>query len=535
MDAIAWLAAFDRHTTGEGMVAALNRLIAEMTAARPDAVVWCDVADGLFARGAFDGELALLDQALRTVGEHAALRYRRGNALRVLGRIDEAEAAFREALARAPALRDAAYSLAYMLRERGRTNAAAHVIVDLWRTDPARREIAIGALEFLRECGAFEAAVPIATDVAQRWPDDAASNALAGETLLAVGDFTAATPALRRAAAARPASWLRIVQCRRYTDERDADIGALRGLTQSRDDNTRICTRFALGKIFDDLGRFADAASVLVVANATAAARQPWNSAAWTQEVESVRRARALPPVRVATDFTPVFIVGLPRSGTTLLALRLAQHAQVRDRGELHWIGALHSHLRERGQLQDPAALASVGTIIAAQMRRDDAPAQFVIDKNPLNFRHLAFIEALFPDARILHCRRGLRDCSLSIWQQYFAHPDLAFSYRFESIAAFANGYRQIIGDARARSRLRWLDVDYEQLVGDEHAALQRISEFLDLSGESTIAATTAITTASVWQARQPVYTRSIGRWRRYAPFVAQIESLFPADVQSGA
>ena len=498
-------------------------------------LVWCGVADGLFARGAFDGELALLDQASHTLGSNAALHYRRGNALRVLGRTDEAEAAFRAALAQETTLREAAYSLAYMLRERGRTNAAAQVIVALWRTDPAQRDIAIGALEFLRECGAFDAAVPIATDVAQRWPDDDASNALAGETLLAVGDFDAATVALRRAAATRPASWLRIVQCRRYTDADDADIATLRGLTQSHDDTTRICTGFALGKIFDDLGRFADAATALISANAAAAARQPWNAAAWTQEVESVRRARALPPVRVDVDFTPVFIVGLPRSGTTLLASRLARHAQVRDRGELHWIGALHAHLRERGQLQDPAALASVGAIIAAQMRRDDAPAQFIIDKNPLNFRYVAFIEALFPNARILHCRRGLRDCALSIWQQYFAHPDLAFSYRFESIAAFASGYRQIIGDARATSRLRWLDVDYERLAGDEPAAMQRIAEFLGLSGEGTNATPSAITTASVWQARQPVYTRSIGRWRNYAPFVAQIEALFAADVQSGA
>jgi len=181
--------------------------------------------------------------------------------------------------------------------------------------------------------------------------------------------------------------------------------------------------------------------------------------------------------------------------------------------------------------LHDAPALAAVARLIAAQMRRDDAPARFIIDNNPLNFRFLHLIHTLFPSAQIIHCRRGARDAALSIWQQHFAHPDLAFSYHFDAIAQFMDGYRALMQHWHATLPLRCLEVDYEMFVADPQHEIHRMTEFLRLTSAPANAVTKsgAITTASVWQARQPVHTHSQGRWRNYAVDLPELARLFAA------
>ena len=151
------------------------------------------------------------------------------------------------------------------------------------------------------------------------------------------------------------------------------------------------------------------------------------------------------------------------------------------------------------------------------------------IDKNPLNFRHLDLIQALFPNARIVHCRRSERDTALSLWQQHFAHDDLAFSHRFDSISLFIKGYDRLIAHWRESLALPCLDVRYEAMVADEAGELQRLGQFLDLPHmpDGAPAASSTITTASVWQARQPTYLHSIGRWKNYAAHLPELEQLF--------
>jgi hypothetical protein len=174
-------------------------------------------------------------------------------------------------------------------------------------------------------------------------------------------------------------------------------------------------------------------------------------------------------------------------------------------------------------------ALATAAGLVAEQMRRDDAPARYYIDKNPLNFRDLDFIAALFPRARIIHCRRGMRDTALSLWLQHFAHADLDFSYDFLHIAEFARGHERLMAHWRQRLALPVFELDYELLVGDTARELARVAEFLELGseGDATTGESGAITTASVWQARQPVYRTSIDRWKRYEPYLTELQTLF--------
>jgi hypothetical protein len=158
-------------------------------------------------------------------------------------------------------------------------------------------------------------------------------------------------------------------------------------------------------------------------------------------------------------------------------------------------------------------------------MRRDDAPARFYIDKNPLNFAYVDFIAALFPRARFVYCRRDARDTVLSIWSQHFAHEALAFAYDFASIAQVLKDHRRFMQRWRERFAARIIEIDYEAVVSEPDAQTRRLGDFLGVARASDAADSQTVTTASVWQARQPVYARSVGRWKNYAPYLPELAS----------
>ncbi len=456
--------------------------------------------------------------------------YQSGNELRMAGRFAEAESEFRGVLARDPTHRDATYSLAFMLREQGRTNAAADAVATWWRAAQPDADDSLRAIGFLTECFAHAIAFDIAKATLQHWPNDARIAARAGDQALALGQFDEAKNLLRSALALDPnqsASWLRLSHCRRFTDASDADIASFRKTTENDGLTplTRICAGFALGKALDDVGDIEHAASALRIANGRTRALAGWDAGNWSAFVERrlhEKTAAASPE----STFEPIFVIGMPRTGTTLVSTLLERLDGVRDRGELNWISAIHAQLSDLNRLDDSQALNACAELIQTHMRRDDAPARFYVDKNPLNFAYVDFIVAMFPRARFVYCRRDVRDTALSIWSQHFAHESLAFAYDFASIAQVENDHRRFMQQWRERFGDRIIGVDYEAVVADREAQLRRLGDFIGVPHRTDQAVPQSVTTASVWQARQPVYARSVGRWKNYAPYLPELAAL---------
>ena len=534
------IATFAAGATRSGPLLPLAALIAGLRETPHPSQFWAHLGEAMIRGGFAEPAAAVLASALEHYPDDVELHYLRGNALRVSQRYAEAEQDFRTALARKPAHRQASLSLAFMLREHGRINAAAEVALALWRRHSDDAVLALALLDFLRDSGAHAQANAIAEAAHAHWPEHARIAAVAGEIALALGDFAAARKALRRAVEIDPgqsSAWLRLSYCGRCEDPADADLALIeKAWSDPRlAPQSRICAGFALGKLRDDLNDVARASTELREANALARGTSRWNPAEWRASIELQIASQSSPPIAFDANFVPVFVIGMPRSGTTLVATRLARHRAVRDRGELNWIAAMHAHLLSQDALRDVSALRTVAALIATQMRRDDAPARCYIDKNPLNFRYLGLIQALFPNARIVHCRRGARDTALSLWSQHFAHPDLGFTYDFPAIADVARSHDRLMAHWRATLPLAILDVAYEDLVADPAVQFDRLAEFLDLSdapvaANDDIAAPQVISTASVWQARQPVYTHAVGRWRRYAEFLPELMTMFAEE-----
>jgi len=316
-----------------------------------------------------------------------------------------------------------------------------------------------------------------------------------------------------------------LAHCRKFT-ERDADVQRFEHAWANADldISARLAAGFALGKALDDLDEYALAAAVLRDANAQARRVYAWNRSQWRDLVDSQLAAPPLPRLPAEPGFTPVFVVGLPRTGTTLVTRALARHADVRDRGELDFVSAFHALLREQGHLGNPQSLAAVAAAMSAQLRRDDAPARFYVDKNPLNFRYLDFIAACFPQAKIVHCRRGAPAAALSLWMQHFAHTDLGFAYDFADIASVQRDCDTLMAHWRERLPVPVHVVDYARFVADPEDAQARLARFLGVDSTSPLASNAgAVTTASVWQVRQPVYRHAVERWRHYAPFLPEL------------
>ncbi len=226
----------------------------------------------------------------------------------------------------------------------------------------------------------------------------------------------------------------------------------------------------------------------------------------------------------------PVFIIGAPRSGTTLVEQIAASQSGVHGAGELPWIQALVAEIGgAAGQAafyaDRLAALKAPEMAARARLHLDKlsalgGSARRVIDKMPFNYQNLGLIALMFPQARIIHCRRDPLDTGLSCYFNLFTDP-LAWTTDLADIGLFLRAYQGLMEHWRGTLPLRLLEVDYEALVRDTESESRAIIRFLGLDWEEGCLAfhqsRRMVRTASKWQVRQPVYSASVGRAGRYA------------------
>ena len=230
-----------------------------------------------------------------------------------------------------------------------------------------------------------------------------------------------------------------------------------------------------------------------------------------------------------APDATPIFIVGMPRSGTTLAEQVLASHPEVFGAGELPFIERVCTALPRRSPGADgyPECLEQAPDAVIADLAQTylkhatshAGEARIVTDKAPLNFRHLGLIALLFPKARIVHCRRDPLDTCLSCFFQNFTHGQ-EYSFDLEELGRFYGDYRWMMERWTDILPMPVFDLVYEDLVSDLEGVGRRLLEFCGVDWHPDCArffeTERPVLTASRVQVRRPVYTTSIGKWRNY-------------------
>ncbi|MER3547451.1 MAG: sulfotransferase [Rhodanobacteraceae bacterium] len=390
--------------------------------------------------------------------------------------------------------------------------------------------MAIQAIELLDEADRKADAAVIADLALTASPHDARLHAYAGMLRLQLGEFDSAREHYLFVMENSPQAceWnapYGLSSAQRYREADHPDFARFQECLTRRDlsERARSVLLFALGKAYDDIGDYARASSYFRQANILARSLTQWSRHAWRRGV-AARLATGLIEQRTAPfeDLVPVFIVGMPRSGTTLLAEQLARFPRVRNRGELPWLARVGKKIKSGGSVEDAAAL------YAAQIRQDDwGDAHWFVDKQPLNFRYLDIALAMFPNAKVIHCARNARDTALSLWTQSFAEEIQGYAYDFNNIALVMHDCECLIAHWRALYADSIRRVCYEELVRSPKTVIVELLEWLGIKYREQLdeVRTSSINTASVWQARQPIYSSSVGRWRNYIGHVPELAS----------
>jgi tetratricopeptide (TPR) repeat protein len=524
----AAIAAFDRATTLDPADAAAYRALGR---ALLQCGRWTEAIDRL--------QLAI------TLEEDASAFHDLAQSLQHLHRYDEAIAAYRRAIAIDPGMAEAHMALAELLEDVGDDAAAA----EWWRCAAASLAAAPdGRLSLAKAAmlgGEFETAATILQEAVATFPEYARLHKLYGDALARLGRFEDAVAAFDRAIDLNPylaTAHFAAVEAHRCTEADRPRIQRLRAALDalSHDDEACAHLHFALGKLYDDLGEYADAMRHFDAANLRRRPRAHFDGPAFEADIERLVR-RFTPEFFAANralgadDETPLLIVGMPRSGTTLVEQILARHPQIAAGGELpYWITrAADPGVAEAGDIT-PADARAMAADYLALLRGVGPDAARVTDKLPFNVLCLGLVHLLLPKARIIQCRRHPADTCLSI---YFTN--------FRQAIAFAADKADIVAAYREYARLmdHWrtvlpaeclLEVEYERLVVDREAITRQMIAFCGLEWDEACLHPEenrrAVTTASLWQARQPVYTTSTQRWRRYEPWLGELRRVMQEE-----
>jgi tetratricopeptide (TPR) repeat protein len=297
----------------------------------------------------------------------------------------------------------------------------------------------------------------------------------------------------------------------------------------------RVQAGFTLGEILDRAGDYDSAFARFSEANALY--RKTRSAAGESYDRSELRDTAAMIEARLSREYAndtaawgnptdlPVFVVGMPRSGTTLVEQICASHSQVEGLGEIRAITrvaqaiASHNSWREHVGDWDAAFARAEADKHAAEMMQLSGGARRAVNKTPFNVLRLGLIGAMYPNARVIWCRRDPRDVVISNHTMFFGAGNI-FSTDQADCAYVARQTDRIGAAWRKHSKLPILEVVYEDLVADLDAHVRRIIDFLGLDWEPACLnfhqTERHVDTPSSWQVRQPIYSSSVGRWRRF-------------------
>ena len=478
---------------------------------------------------------ALLRRAVACAPDHAGAHLLLGMALDRTGNADAALTALRRALQLAPHRTEPAAHAAGILLRRGDRHAAAKVMLTAAAaaadTDPVAAHLCRARGLGMIDCHAEAAGE--ARAVLARQPDHAEAWRLLGNALAASGDMAGARNALHHAVALCPNDASALLDLARSGRATEANLWLAARIEaelarETAPSRRQMLLGFALGKVYDDLGKPGDAMRAFDQANAIRAQAAPFEPTAMVRDVDRIISAFSDPLPCHLESSRAVFIVGMPRSGTTLVEQILSSHRQVAAGGEMQfWSDAGTSWLRQGG-----ANPTEVRDAHVRALEKVSISAARVTDKNPFNFAWLGLIRRVVPGAYIIHCRRDPRDTCLSAYMTLFSGGD-AWAASRARLAAYYREYQRLMRHWRTvLPAARFLEVDYETLAGAPDVAARQLVAFCDLPWDDACLhpETNArpVHTASVYQAREAVHQRSVGKWRAYEAWLGELKDLAP-------
>jgi len=412
--------------------------------------------------------------------------------------------------------------------------------------DSADAHLSLGLT--LRQTGDTRGAIDALHKALDINPEFAEAHNNLGLVYIDDGDMDAGVECYRKALALDPSlsvASLNLSQARRFGETDLPEIARVEGLLEDASllDEDRINLHFALGKMFDDCRLYDQAFEHYVLGNRYKREHvrfDPDRFRRWAAKFPDIfTRAYFQAHAGLGSPSErPVFIVGMPRSGTTLVEQILASHPLVYGAGELtaifDTVRGIQNRFTDDGDYPDmvvdldPAAIRWGAEHYLDKLSSIDGEAARVTDKMPSNFFHLGLISVMFPHARIVHCRRDAMDVCVSNFVRLFTEGHY-YSYDLSDIATYYSGYERSMAHWREVLPIQIYEVHYAELVNDQERISRGLVDYLGLEWDARCLAfhetKRSVRTASNWQVRQPIYKSAQKRWKNYARHLEKLES----------
>ena len=484
-----------RVTTAENCLSTALRLVPE----HPEVLHLL----GLAAKQRGDNSQAagLIKRALERIPHHPVFHSNLGNVLLDVGEIDTAICHYRQAIQTEPAYVDAHFNLGIALERQGKTQEAIVSYRQTLQLDPEYVEARLNLGAALESLG------------------------LIAEALVEYRRVIDKSPKYARA-------YYRIASASHGELDR-VELQAMEGLLSKADpaSDAAIHLHFGLARAYADIGREDDAFAHWESGNKAKRATYSYDVAESTQFHRRI--ADAFTPELLNAkarqshdDDTPIFVVGMPRSGTTLVEQILASHPQVSGAGELTFLRDISRNLAVHSDTYPEIVHALSG--IDFRLAADDYLGKLcarvpgvsrIVDKLPGNFLYIGMIKLMLPNARIVHCVRNPVATCFSCYTQLFNAPQ-RFTYDLTELGTFYSSYRGLMAHWQRVLPGHVFDLQYEELVGDQEAVTRRLLEFCDLEWNDSCLqfheTERPVRTASAAQVRQPMYKGALMGWRHY-------------------
>ncbi|MEM8689240.1 MAG: sulfotransferase [Pseudomonadota bacterium] len=490
--------------------------------------------------------------ALKVQSSYAAAHNNMGFLFMKLGRFDEAVEAYFKAIKHLPNYVEAHVNLALVYLEMERPEDALSRCRKALEISPHNPHAHASLANALKDLGRHEEAVASYKTALALRPNHAETLSNLGQTRYELGQVDEGTDDFRHALSADPGhvhAHYNLAKARKFSsgDPQIAQMASL--LAQSQEGSKdRILLHFALAKAHEECGQIEQAYGHLSEGNRLRKVQLAYTPERDKRLFDQVKAtfssgkdvrlgAKDLKPVEGGK--TPIFILGMPRSGTTLVEQIIASHSQVHGAGELSFLGR---NLGPQFDKLAPGKGLSINAYKLKSLRKSyqaglaglNVAEPFISDKLPGNFLWLGFIRAAMPEAKIIHVSRDPMATCWSNFKQFFAAAGMGYAFDLKDVATFYRLYEDIMAFWRARFGESIYELNYEQLTENQEAETRKLIAFCGLDWEDQCLAfhetDRAVSTASSLQVREAMYTGSSANWTKFETHLGPLKQSLAAE-----